>query len=90
MLELILGPVVREQLHCLKSISPYSDIYSVPAKEIEEELDYDENMDDIELHVYRPEDLDVHDKDREEKITEPSITSGVCIMKLTEFVLPLC
>eukprot|EP00731_Ephydatia_muelleri_P009688 Em0005g274a len=45
-------------------------------KDVEEELDYDENMDDIDVHVYRPEDLDVEEKDNEEKNTDQSISSA--------------
>lgn len=44
-------------------------------KEIEEELDYDENMDDIDIHVYRPDDLDIQEKDKEEKNAEQSVSA---------------
>lgn len=56
-------------------------------KDVEEELDYDENMDDIDVHVYRPEDLDVEEKDNEEKNTDQSISSGEFCLRVFFFVL---
>ena len=56
-------------------------------KDVEEELDYDENMDDIDVHVYRPEDLDVEEKDNE-KNTDQSISSGEFCLRV--FFCVLC
>lgn len=66
---------------CFKSVTPPDSDTQV--KHIEEELDYDENMDDIDVHVYRPEDLDIQEKDN----TEQSISSGkLClIIKLSQY-----
>lgn len=68
-----------------------SDTRGASMTEVEEELDYDENMDDIDVHVYRPEDLDVQENEKEEKNTDPSINSSEkCCIHMYLYIFMLC